>query len=115
MISRSAIVCAVLTILGAVVFDGAQNPAAAAVIEPCSGPGYGPGPSPRPVADAAAFAVRFHCLWPSHQRMEVAVSLERAGKRADVEELLHVVWGSWRRPWARRFPRSSTSAFFPRE
>jgi hypothetical protein len=123
MISRSAVACGALTFLGAVVCAGgidgcSQRPrgntdsagppgaaaAAATVIEACYGPGYGPAPAPQPAADAVPFAVRFNCLWPSRQRMEIAVSLESAGKRPDVEKLLHVLWEQLEAGMGKAFP-----------
>jgi hypothetical protein len=70
----------------------ASEESATPPIAPCSGPGYGPGPELHAPTGQPSFVVLFDCLWPSHARMEISVSLRRRSKRAQVEGLLHSLW-----------------------
>jgi hypothetical protein len=74
---------------------------------PCSSPGYGPGPEPRAEKGSPPFAVVFNCLWPTHARMEMSVSLARPAKRAEVEGLLRSLWARLKSKMGKDFPETA--------
>ncbi len=80
--------------------------AGTAPMAPCSSPGYGPGPELKSAAGQPSFVSHFNCLWPSHQRLEISVSLLQRAKRAQVEGLLQSLWKDLKATMGDGFPET---------